>query len=184
MNVSIDEQLGNMNEFSWNIDEVFGYISNKYATQSEEAGWEPLGMRFQDSDSGAQESEDGLDDILNNLGSSDSDQGTPSCELSFAMDLDRTISNVSAMTETKKTSEPPCNHNSWDNIRAKRGCMTLRCRDCQLKWKAEAACLRRCRTFANGNCKLVNCPKTHIHRFKQSVENRIASFQGSPSPAM
>eukprot|EP01060_Flectonema_neradi_P025936 TRINITY_DN3479_c1_g2_i1.p1 TRINITY_DN3479_c1_g2~~TRINITY_DN3479_c1_g2_i1.p1 ORF type:complete len:185 (+),score=30.61 TRINITY_DN3479_c1_g2_i1:66-620(+) len=184
MTMNIDEQLGSMAGFSWNVTEVFGYISDKYATQSEETAWEPLGMRFQDSDSGLQESEDGLDDILNNLGSSDSDQGPPSCELTFALDLDRTPSSMSTIVETKKTSEPPCNHNSWDNIRAKRGCMTLRCRDCQQKWKAEAACLRRCRTFANGNCKLPNCPKTHIHRFKQSVENRIASFQVTPASPM
>ena len=83
--------------------------------------------------------------------------------------------SASVKKEEKKLATPPCEHNSWDNIRAKRGCMTLRCRVCQHKWKAEAAALRRCRTFAMGSCRSRDCQKTHIHRFKQSVETRIAA---------
>eukprot|EP01060_Flectonema_neradi_P035168 TRINITY_DN638_c0_g1_i1.p1 TRINITY_DN638_c0_g1~~TRINITY_DN638_c0_g1_i1.p1 ORF type:complete len:151 (+),score=25.24 TRINITY_DN638_c0_g1_i1:83-535(+) len=84
-------------------------------------------------------------------------------------------SDSTTATKEKKLVTPPCDHNSWDNIRAKRGCMTLRCRVCQQKWKAEAAALRRCRTFAMGSCRTRDCQKTHIHRFKQSVETRIAA---------
>eukprot|EP01065_Artemidia_motanka_P051891 TRINITY_DN9225_c0_g1_i3.p2 TRINITY_DN9225_c0_g1~~TRINITY_DN9225_c0_g1_i3.p2 ORF type:complete len:298 (+),score=114.80 TRINITY_DN9225_c0_g1_i3:460-1353(+) len=69
--------------------------------------------------------------------------------------------------------EPPCSHNQWDNVRAKKDCITLRCRECQERWKACSSRLRRCPDFPSGSCPRGDqCTLVHIHRFKQSTRNR------------
>eukprot|EP01062_Namystynia_karyoxenos_P062284 TRINITY_DN55195_c0_g1_i1.p1 TRINITY_DN55195_c0_g1~~TRINITY_DN55195_c0_g1_i1.p1 ORF type:complete len:981 (+),score=236.38 TRINITY_DN55195_c0_g1_i1:159-2945(+) len=71
------------------------------------------------------------------------------------------------------SSERPCDHNNWDNVRVKKGQITLRCRDCQLQWKTETERIRKCPQFFQGECANgVACPMPHIHRYKQGEAKR------------
>ena len=78
---------------------------------------------------------------------------------------------------------PPCEHNNWDNIRARSGAITLRCRTCQSQWRVPLQTLRRCPHFgSDANSKKCQkgdkCHKLHIHRKKQRAET-----PGAPAPA-
>eukprot|EP01060_Flectonema_neradi_P032263 TRINITY_DN5099_c0_g1_i1.p1 TRINITY_DN5099_c0_g1~~TRINITY_DN5099_c0_g1_i1.p1 ORF type:complete len:370 (+),score=71.79 TRINITY_DN5099_c0_g1_i1:61-1170(+) len=71
----------------------------------------------------------------------------------------------------------PCPHNSWDNVRAKKGGATLRCRICQVQWKTSLSDLTRCTAFMKGQCTLEkNCPNIHVHGKKQSLTERVDKF--------
>eukprot|EP01064_Diplonema_japonicum_P012868 TRINITY_DN20218_c0_g1_i1.p1 TRINITY_DN20218_c0_g1~~TRINITY_DN20218_c0_g1_i1.p1 ORF type:complete len:309 (+),score=75.57 TRINITY_DN20218_c0_g1_i1:65-991(+) len=71
----------------------------------------------------------------------------------------------------------PCPHNSWDNVRAKKGGATLRCRVCQTQWKTSLSELTRCNAFIKGQCVLErNCPNIHVHGKKQSLSERVDKF--------
>lgn len=72
---------------------------------------------------------------------------------------------------------PPCQHNNWDNLRAKNAVVTLCCRDCLTKWKLQFPIKDLCSEFHSKlECAFgVNCPLLHVHRFK--------SVQKSPNPA-
>ena len=74
--------------------------------------------------------------------------------------------------EKRKYLPCPCSHNTWDNVRAKKECLTLRCRICSAQWKTITTTLRRCRNFPTGNCNDPCCPYTHIYRFKFSTQKR------------
>eukprot|EP01064_Diplonema_japonicum_P022866 TRINITY_DN330_c14_g1_i1.p1 TRINITY_DN330_c14_g1~~TRINITY_DN330_c14_g1_i1.p1 ORF type:complete len:158 (+),score=29.42 TRINITY_DN330_c14_g1_i1:66-476(+) len=110
--------------------------------------------------------EDEVDMILSSSGDEFCSSEALSSET--ASEVQEEISKPTA----KNLAAPPCGHNTWDNIRAKKGCMTLRCRSCQEKWKVGAANLKRCRAFATGNCKNTTCTKTHIHRYKVTAESK------------
>ena len=75
-------------------------------------------------------------------------------------------------------SECPCVHNNWDNVRVKKGQITLRCRECQEQWKTETEKVRKCQNFFNtGTCANgTGCPNPHIHRYKQSLAKRKSIF--------
>ena len=71
----------------------------------------------------------------------------------------------------------PCPHNSWDNVRAKKGGATLRCRVCQVQWKTSLSDLTRCTAFMKGQCNLdKNCSNIHVHGKKQSLTERVDKF--------
>ncbi|KAJ9461255.1 hypothetical protein DIPPA_22801 [Diplonema papillatum] len=84
--------------------------------------------------------------------------------------------------------ECPCAHNDWDNVRVKKGFITLRCRSCQLQWKTETDKIRKCLAFFQGaSCvKGSLCPNPHVHRYKQSLAKRMATHgedDEAPEPA-
>eukprot|EP00659_Diplonema_papillatum_P021475 gene21475-33037_t len=70
-----------------------------------------------------------------------------------------------------------CEHNNWDNVRVIKKMMVLRCRSCQLQWRAKVEMvwgLLACEQFrATTLCEAAECPYLHIHPRKQSLEDRI-----------
>eukprot|EP01060_Flectonema_neradi_P009348 TRINITY_DN1666_c1_g2_i1.p1 TRINITY_DN1666_c1_g2~~TRINITY_DN1666_c1_g2_i1.p1 ORF type:complete len:240 (+),score=45.11 TRINITY_DN1666_c1_g2_i1:46-765(+) len=90
---------------------------------------------------------------------------------------------VSAKPAKPEPVAPPCEHNNWDNIRARSGAITLRCRTCQSQWRVPLQTLRRCPHFgSDANSKKCQkgdkCHKLHIHRKKQRAEST-----STPAPA-
>eukprot|EP01059_Diplonema_ambulator_P001901 TRINITY_DN11571_c4_g1_i1.p1 TRINITY_DN11571_c4_g1~~TRINITY_DN11571_c4_g1_i1.p1 ORF type:complete len:420 (+),score=62.89 TRINITY_DN11571_c4_g1_i1:109-1260(+) len=76
--------------------------------------------------------------------------------------------------------ESPCGHNSWDNVRIKKGDITFRCRICQSQWRTEVANSTRCADFQAGHCdKGSSCPSLHVHAHKQSLSQRLSQFGGT-----
>jgi len=64
------------------------------------------------------------------------------------------------------SSTPACRHNAWDNVRVRKGVLTLSCRVCRVKWKINSS-ISKCPAFFNGHCYLgVDCPLLHVHRYK------------------
>jgi hypothetical protein len=65
----------------------------------------------------------------------------------------------------------PCQHNNWDNLRAKSSIATLCCRDCSKKWKQRFPIKMLCPEFhMERMCAFgVHCPFLHVHRYK-SIE--------------
>eukprot|EP01060_Flectonema_neradi_P016634 TRINITY_DN23269_c0_g1_i1.p1 TRINITY_DN23269_c0_g1~~TRINITY_DN23269_c0_g1_i1.p1 ORF type:complete len:502 (+),score=70.29 TRINITY_DN23269_c0_g1_i1:50-1507(+) len=69
--------------------------------------------------------------------------------------------------------ERPCNHNSWDNVRIKRGWLVLRCRLCHSQWRQRPTEITRCSAFSEGNCPNdTRCPNLHIHHIKHTKAQR------------
>eukprot|EP01060_Flectonema_neradi_P027805 TRINITY_DN3742_c0_g1_i1.p1 TRINITY_DN3742_c0_g1~~TRINITY_DN3742_c0_g1_i1.p1 ORF type:complete len:983 (+),score=213.16 TRINITY_DN3742_c0_g1_i1:131-3079(+) len=70
----------------------------------------------------------------------------------------------------------PCDHNSWDNVRTKKGQVFLRCRDCEAQWRTPVDNLERCVQFNSGSgCPNgTKCPMLHLHTRKQSLAERLA----------
>lgn len=70
----------------------------------------------------------------------------------------------------------PCQHNNWDNLRAKSSIATLCCRDCSKKWKQRFPIKMLCPEFHMERvCAFgINCPFLHVHRYK--------SIEKSPNP--
>eukprot|EP01059_Diplonema_ambulator_P035333 TRINITY_DN8272_c0_g1_i2.p1 TRINITY_DN8272_c0_g1~~TRINITY_DN8272_c0_g1_i2.p1 ORF type:complete len:442 (+),score=51.45 TRINITY_DN8272_c0_g1_i2:90-1328(+) len=67
----------------------------------------------------------------------------------------------------------PCGHNSWDNVRIKRGWLVLRCRLCHGQWRQRPVEIKRCAEFSENKCdKGVNCPALHIHHIKHTKSQR------------
>eukprot|EP01060_Flectonema_neradi_P005363 TRINITY_DN13562_c0_g1_i1.p1 TRINITY_DN13562_c0_g1~~TRINITY_DN13562_c0_g1_i1.p1 ORF type:complete len:635 (+),score=89.66 TRINITY_DN13562_c0_g1_i1:40-1944(+) len=76
----------------------------------------------------------------------------------------------------------PCSHNSWDNVRVKRGWAILRCRICHLQWRLRPTAIPHCDSFARGTgcCPMgVECTQLHVHRTREQTEakkqNEVAS---------
>eukprot|EP01065_Artemidia_motanka_P052473 TRINITY_DN9490_c0_g1_i1.p1 TRINITY_DN9490_c0_g1~~TRINITY_DN9490_c0_g1_i1.p1 ORF type:complete len:1084 (+),score=329.34 TRINITY_DN9490_c0_g1_i1:60-3254(+) len=71
---------------------------------------------------------------------------------------------------------PPCAHNSWDNVRMKKGQVFMRCRECEAQWRLPGDRIDRCVDFISpGGCKLgPACPLLHLHPRKQSLHERVA----------
>eukprot|EP01063_Lacrimia_lanifica_P011680 TRINITY_DN183_c0_g1_i12.p1 TRINITY_DN183_c0_g1~~TRINITY_DN183_c0_g1_i12.p1 ORF type:complete len:487 (+),score=128.40 TRINITY_DN183_c0_g1_i12:54-1463(+) len=79
--------------------------------------------------------------------------------------------------EPNTSPDCPCAHNDWDNVRVKKGFITLRCRQCQAQWKTEMGSVKKCFKFFQGMCRRgAACPLPHIHRYKQSLEKRQTIF--------
>eukprot|EP01064_Diplonema_japonicum_P030664 TRINITY_DN5275_c2_g1_i1.p1 TRINITY_DN5275_c2_g1~~TRINITY_DN5275_c2_g1_i1.p1 ORF type:complete len:150 (+),score=17.14 TRINITY_DN5275_c2_g1_i1:23-451(+) len=76
----------------------------------------------------------------------------------------------------------PCLHNSWDNVRAKKTSVTLRCRECSAKWKTSNSLIVRCKSFTLGHCNFSHCSRVHVHKFKHSVEKRKNEQRSSETP--
>eukprot|EP01063_Lacrimia_lanifica_P031981 TRINITY_DN538_c2_g1_i1.p1 TRINITY_DN538_c2_g1~~TRINITY_DN538_c2_g1_i1.p1 ORF type:complete len:306 (+),score=126.34 TRINITY_DN538_c2_g1_i1:64-981(+) len=72
------------------------------------------------------------------------------------------------------TTKKPCAHNSWDNVRTKKGFVYFRCRVCEKQWKTILAKLNKCEAFAAGGCPAGDaCKRIHVHLKKKSLEERF-----------
>eukprot|EP01062_Namystynia_karyoxenos_P076761 TRINITY_DN7585_c0_g1_i1.p2 TRINITY_DN7585_c0_g1~~TRINITY_DN7585_c0_g1_i1.p2 ORF type:complete len:356 (+),score=37.24 TRINITY_DN7585_c0_g1_i1:81-1148(+) len=83
------------------------------------------------------------------------------------------------------TFERPCAHNSWDNLRVKRGWAVLRCRVCAAQWRIKRHLVQPCVFFfrRRGNCPLGHrCPNRHVHYTRESRELRMKEQKAAPSP--
>eukprot|EP00756_Hemistasia_phaeocysticola_P011131 Hpha_TRINITY_DN15090_c5_g3::TRINITY_DN15090_c5_g3_i3::g.123401::m.123401 len=68
----------------------------------------------------------------------------------------------------------PCGHNSWDNVRIRRGWVVLRCRECDAKWRQRPHSNERCPDFPTpqGCARGDACPQLHVHHTKRTAEER------------
>ena len=84
-------------------------------------------------------------------------------------------------------STPPCRHNTWDNVRVKKGVVTLCCRTCRLKWKTSSS-VPKCPEFFHGHCYLhPDCPMLHVHRYKnkeKSPDHQVMAPSVEQDPAL
>ena len=93
------------------------------------------------------------------------------------------VAAVSQPSTPRKTPPPPaptcpCDHNSWDNVRIKKGINALRCRVCQVQWRLHHSQFTRCKKFndnTNGGCS-GECFDLHIHQFKETLAARKERF--------
>ena len=74
--------------------------------------------------------------------------------------------------------QKPCTHNSWENVRVRRGRMCIRCRVCQRQWTCGSQLAwqaMRCRSFlTREGCHLGDsCTKLHFNRRKQQQHERL-----------
>jgi hypothetical protein len=88
--------------------------------------------------------------------------------------LQRPTSQPSTPQPAPTVDDPvPCEHNNWDNLRAKNSIVTLCCRDCQKKYKQMFPIRNLCPEF---HTRLVcafgtDCPFLHVHRFKSVAKS-------------
>ena len=76
---------------------------------------------------------------------------------------------------TRACDTPPCPHNAWNSVRAKKGTVTLRCGVCVALWRCRLAHVDRCRDFPE--CALGEaCTKVHMHVVK--VADRVQGGGG------
>eukprot|EP00756_Hemistasia_phaeocysticola_P002597 Hpha_TRINITY_DN11768_c0_g1::TRINITY_DN11768_c0_g1_i2::g.31670::m.31670 len=77
----------------------------------------------------------------------------------------------------------PCEHNSWDNVRIRRGWVVLRCRICDAKWRQRPRCTERCYDFLSpeGCPRGENCKQLHVHHTKRTAEERARDSAAAPS---
>eukprot|EP00659_Diplonema_papillatum_P015776 gene15776-24096_t len=62
----------------------------------------------------------------------------------------------------------PCAHNRWENVRVKKGLVTLRCRECQQQWRQVSGTLNKCPDFPR--CpNASSCEMLHVHSSKKSI---------------
>ncbi|CUG14967.1 Hypothetical protein, putative [Bodo saltans] len=78
--------------------------------------------------------------------------------------------SVVSSVDQQQHFPPPCSHNNWDSLRAKKYVVTLSCRDCQQKWKQLFPLTNLCPEFhLHSACAFGDdCPFLHIHRFKSA----------------
>ena len=84
-------------------------------------------------------------------------------------------------TASPSTLRMPCDHNSWDNVRVKRGVATLRCRMCREQWRRPRDSPANCEDFpdcADGAA----CDKLHVHIFKKTKEHPCVADPVQPGP--
>eukprot|EP01063_Lacrimia_lanifica_P031983 TRINITY_DN538_c2_g2_i2.p1 TRINITY_DN538_c2_g2~~TRINITY_DN538_c2_g2_i2.p1 ORF type:complete len:230 (+),score=77.92 TRINITY_DN538_c2_g2_i2:64-753(+) len=79
------------------------------------------------------------------------------------------------------TTKKPCAHNSWDNVRTKKGFVYFRCRVCEKQWKApHSKGLNYCEAFTAGCCPAGDaCKGIHAHPRKKSLEERFVQHGAS-----
>eukprot|EP01064_Diplonema_japonicum_P035816 TRINITY_DN786_c1_g1_i1.p1 TRINITY_DN786_c1_g1~~TRINITY_DN786_c1_g1_i1.p1 ORF type:complete len:228 (+),score=14.43 TRINITY_DN786_c1_g1_i1:177-860(+) len=88
---------------------------------------------------------------------------------------------TTALEETLPNTEgaPPrcCRVNSFDNVRVMRGQMTIRCRVCEKKIRAQVEKVKiwKCETFWSKGCceKGDDCYMLHLHFRKRSLKERV-----------
>ncbi|KAJ9467911.1 hypothetical protein DIPPA_27210 [Diplonema papillatum] len=103
-------------------------------------------------------------------------------------DLDRDIMTLRSCVPTTPIMAPeaPCQHNSWDSIRAKNSFTMLRCRECDIPWKLHASQshLFRCFEFLTETCphKNEHCRRIHIYSRKRRMHERPAVADGQTDP--
>eukprot|EP01065_Artemidia_motanka_P002464 TRINITY_DN11179_c3_g1_i1.p1 TRINITY_DN11179_c3_g1~~TRINITY_DN11179_c3_g1_i1.p1 ORF type:complete len:475 (+),score=114.78 TRINITY_DN11179_c3_g1_i1:117-1427(+) len=75
----------------------------------------------------------------------------------------------------------PCTHNSWDNLRVKRGWVVLRCRVCCAQWRRRPQDISRCPLFgrphSQGCPKGPACEKMHINFTRKAREEVLRKRQ-------
>ena len=100
------------------------------------------------------------------------DTATLAEDLSFLCDC-TTAYSAADSDEENLEAPPPCCHNSWDNLRAKKEYVTLRCRECSKQWKTTALRHNKCPCFTKDNCpEGAACTKVHVYRYKLSPKRR------------
>ena len=83
-----------------------------------------------------------------------------------------------AHSRQKKSRGPStrrsCGHNNWDNIRAEKQCIALRCRVCQKQHRVALKVGWKCKDFnTKDGCTDDSCTKYHVHFRKQNLEERV-----------
>ncbi|KAJ9466833.1 hypothetical protein DIPPA_34129 [Diplonema papillatum] len=77
--------------------------------------------------------------------------------------------------------KPPCDHNTWDEVRQRKGVKMLRCAVCRAPWRWPKGARRgqeglaRCIPFLNGECPKAGteCDLLHIRRSKASEQRLL-----------
>ncbi|KAJ9467909.1 hypothetical protein DIPPA_27214 [Diplonema papillatum] len=87
----------------------------------------------------------------------------------------------SCVPDNGDVPRPPCPHNSWDSIRAKKTITMMRCRVCFAPWNlpAHSSHLFRCAEFLTDSCPHAptSCRRLHIHNKKR----RRHELEGTPT---
>lgn len=86
-----------------------------------------------------------------------------------------TVSSIGESEENADAGDlpAPCCHNRWDNLRAKKNSVTLRCRECHQAWKTTTLKSNKCPYFTKDNCpEGAACTKIHVYRYKLSPKRR------------
>eukprot|EP01061_Rhynchopus_euleeides_P041224 TRINITY_DN7146_c0_g1_i1.p3 TRINITY_DN7146_c0_g1~~TRINITY_DN7146_c0_g1_i1.p3 ORF type:complete len:195 (+),score=86.45 TRINITY_DN7146_c0_g1_i1:328-912(+) len=97
--------------------------------------------------------------------------------------LDDVQSGCESPNSPRVDRPAPCCHNQWDNLRAKRDTVALRCRVCQSQWKTHTLRQNKCPDFTNNNCPRGDaCSMVHVFRFKVTSKKRKAA-KGGKAPA-
>eukprot|EP01064_Diplonema_japonicum_P021744 TRINITY_DN3130_c3_g1_i2.p1 TRINITY_DN3130_c3_g1~~TRINITY_DN3130_c3_g1_i2.p1 ORF type:complete len:248 (+),score=39.35 TRINITY_DN3130_c3_g1_i2:44-745(+) len=77
---------------------------------------------------------------------------------------------------------PPCAHNTWENLRVKRGYAILRCRECSSQWRVRPTDITRCREFGKEIGRTCSrgaaCTYVHIHFTRLKREAVLRSRAG------
>lgn len=90
----------------------------------------------------------------------------------------------------------PCHHNSWDNVRARKGWQVLRCRECASQWRLRTESVSRCTDFgkirgganvdgwwlSQGCNKGGMCDHLHIHYTRQQREGVLRQRTADTEP--
>eukprot|EP01062_Namystynia_karyoxenos_P031476 TRINITY_DN23362_c0_g1_i1.p1 TRINITY_DN23362_c0_g1~~TRINITY_DN23362_c0_g1_i1.p1 ORF type:complete len:702 (+),score=151.37 TRINITY_DN23362_c0_g1_i1:193-2106(+) len=79
----------------------------------------------------------------------------------------------------------PCGHNSWENIRCKRGWVVYRCAECDAQWRRRPAADLLCSDYAApSSCpRGAACPALHVARTKRTAAQRAAQRRGGAGAA-
>ena len=108
---------------------------------------------------------------------SDSDEASRA-DLSPVAQAQREAARIKYHCNTITGTAPPCAHNSWDNVRVIKKQVTLRCRECQVQWRAQVDAAwrsRKCSVFQQpSGCPYgAACTKIHMHAKKLSMGERV-----------
>eukprot|EP01064_Diplonema_japonicum_P023241 TRINITY_DN33683_c0_g1_i1.p1 TRINITY_DN33683_c0_g1~~TRINITY_DN33683_c0_g1_i1.p1 ORF type:complete len:989 (+),score=202.71 TRINITY_DN33683_c0_g1_i1:151-3117(+) len=94
---------------------------------------------------------------------------------SHAEEDEKDAKNDDTQEENAVATTKPCTHNTWDNVRTKKGQVFLRCRECESQWRTPVEELDRCAGFnTTTGCQVQNCKQLHLHTRKQSLAERLA----------
>ena len=129
----------------------------------------------------ASTSSSSFDELLMGLGCG-LQNASRSSLLSAATDTQDSIQDESATNDDKPRpgavqNPAPCGHNTWDNVRIKKGNHSLRCRLCQKQWKVHHSFFTRCNLFLKGRCDLgASCSQVHVYQYKEGLKERRGRF--------
>ena len=123
--------------------------------------------------------EDELDMLLSQPPSSRHSAGSQSFVSNLSTNTEggacsyETVSSVGESEENIGDLPAPCCHNRWDNLRAKKNSVTLRCRECHQAWKTTTLKSNKCPYFTKDNCpEGAACTQIHVYRYKLSPKRR------------